>query len=491
MAEKAEKEVEKKAVEEVEGKEGVSEAVKEEKPKKVKISKVFKGLMTAIMLVVILNILSALYGRRAEARPQPQAMKLTWDVDYAYVSEEPKKLYRNPVNLVMKGSMTTPRVLWVTEIGRETPSTDLYVGDVDGDGMSEVVSNHGNNLVIIKNGQVSSVQLSYSPAYHYIDVAGLYDVNGDGRKEILLLLWSADEKIGFAIVDHQGNIIVEKTNLKSEIRGVYDVVLTKVGDAQAVIFLHDSGVSAYTLDGQAIYDVELWISAYGFTRLAIGDINGDGLDELVFPSGGGVYALRLSDGQQLFYKFLGYDIVAVSLGDVDGDGVPEIVTGGIMDDTGKEEWVVLKGNTIYWRAESMGGYTQEYPVIIEDVDGDGDKEVITYESTYLVCRSNTGEVKWYIELGDWVHRSACAGDLNNDGKLEIVAMTYDTFFIVRGDGVVLYSDVIEDGNGYYSLDGVSPVIDDVDGDGRLELVIDYEVFDSQTSTTYYKAVAYD
>lgn len=462
----------------------------EKKPKKLSVSKVLKSM---VMLLIITYVLSVLFGRRSGAVTTAKLM--SWSVDNAYVTgDKSKLLFRNPVNLLMKGSIGGSgflRKIWEVEIFRSTPHTDLYVGDVDGDGVNEVVSNYDNRLVVIDGGNPSYITLPYNPPYYFVDVYGLYDVNDDGKMEILLLLHYQMSELGFAFVDHQGNVVVERTGLKTNVMNVYDVVFTDVGGSKAVVFMHESGISAYNLDGQLIYDVEVSISGYEFTRMAIADVNGDDVPELVFTGGSGVYVYRLSDGSEISYKFLGYDVVSLSVGDVDGDGVNEIVTSGLMDDTGKDEWVVLKGNEIVWRAEAMGGNTIDLQAIIADVDGDGSNEVITYESTYLVCRSKTGDVKWYLDLGDYVYRAACAGDLNGDGKLEIVVMTYDTLYIVSGDGLVISYEVLDEGNGYYTLTGVSPVVDDVDGDGMLEIVVDYMVYIPDTGTDIYKAVAYE
>jgi serralysin len=90
------------------------------------------------------------------------------------------------------------------------------------------------------------------------------------------------------------------------------------------------------LDGRLLFDGQVYAPLFrGGVNVAVGDVNGDGFADIVTApgSGGGPHVRAFSgrNGASL-RSFLAYDAfytggVTVAAGDVDGDGLAEIVTG--------------------------------------------------------------------------------------------------------------------------------------------------------------------
>ncbi|MBI4281145.1 L,D-transpeptidase family protein, partial [Candidatus Uhrbacteria bacterium] len=124
---------------------------------------------------------------------------------------------------------------------------------------------------------------------------------------------------------------------------------------------------------------------FGGASLAAGDLGNDGVPEIVMAAGFGqeptVTVLR-QDGSQIL-SFLAYDAsftngLRVALGDVDGDGLNEIVTGPgygggphvrIFDGQGKEKFPGF----FAYAADFRGGLF----LAVRDLSGDGKAEIIT------------------------------------------------------------------------------------------------------------------
>ena len=188
---------------------------------------------------------------------------------------------------------------------------------------------------------------------------------------------------------------------------------------------------------------------------AVGDINGDGMPEVVFTSfAGGAYtsagtltAVNGATGATLWSAAPGlYASAGVALGDLDGDGLPEVCTAGTAAAV-----VCFDGaGNVRWQAGVEPSYVGS--PAIADLDGDGLAEVILGRQVF----NSDGSVRWVGAAGVGYSLSFAA-DIDNDPALEVVAgnTVYDT------DGTVLWTSS--------GFDGM-PAVGDFDDDGRAEVV---------------------
>jgi putative cell wall-binding protein len=230
-----------------------------------------------------------------------------------------------------------------------------------------------------------------------------------------------------------------------------------------------------------------------FASPALGDANGDGIDDVI--SGAGSTLGAPVDHQGGFVRALNHDRTAIwqfavdddmrsspSLGDIDDDGRLEVVFGtgdffGGADSTKVFALNIENGSLVPGWPQSTNGVTNASPTLA-DIDGDGvlDVAIGTFNSRH--GRGDGGSV--YAWHGDGrplsgFPRSSDGGvvlgqlvtvDLNDDGAQDLVVPTGALLSLVDGATGASLGHLAEGDNvGFQN----APVVTDVDGDGALEL----------------------
>lgn len=250
------------------------------------------------------------------------------------------------------GEFTTPRRFFPLGKKKSRRALRCALGDVDGDGILDVITVPGAGLaptVRIFDGETRRAlegDLAQFNAFNAGFRGGVFvaagDVNGDGRDDIIAAAGGVAPQVN-----------------------VFD------------------GASGDQLHFFNAFDSDFT----GGVRVAAGDINGDGLAEIVAAPGVGIRPeIRVFNGLngELISSFFAYDSsftggVFVALGDVNGDARPDIITGAGPSSIGPEVKIFneLNGSLItsfFAYAESFrGGVT----VAAGDVNNDGIADIIT------------------------------------------------------------------------------------------------------------------
>jgi hypothetical protein len=265
--------------------------------------------------------------------------------------------------------------------------------------------------------------------------------------------------------------------------------------------------AAVTLEGVRVW---YWYNNTSIDSVAVSDVDSDGQAEIVtggifFDGTYGVAQLVVWDGAtlgvenvQTWYWGRGARITSVAVGDVDSDGQQEIVTGGFYHDDTRyyAQLCIWNGATLtletfkvwYWNDD-----TYIDSVAIDDVDADGQAEIITGGSYYVsyadeygqLCVWNWNGVTLTLEnCQTWQTQeyfsfnSVAVGDVDGDGGMEIVTGTSQgdpTWTARHGelrvwDGATLTLENVKSWRSGSNSVLCSVAVGNVDGDGQAEIV---------------------
>jgi RecA/RadA recombinase len=235
-------------------------------------------------------------------------------------------------------------------------------------------------------------------------------------------------------------------------------------------------------------------SQYG---LALADLTGDGRLDIVTDNRNlnllSIFQNFSSPGSLTTNSFGARVDIAIpgtpmglAVGDLDGDGEPDIITANLASDSVSVLRNIYAGGVIASNSFAppvnfmVGG--QPAWVSVADIDGDGKADLVTsdYNSSHTVSIlrnvSTAGNIAFASSVdfpGLGSGGSVAAGDLNGDGKLDLVVGSQST-----GQAVCIYQNTSTPGN----ISLAAPVnlpangwantvaIGDLDGDGKPDLV---------------------
>jgi len=298
------------------------------------------------------------------------------------------------------------------------------IEDVDGDGKQEVIVGFAGvkGRIYALNGEDGSILWTFKPkGATDCFLSSSADLNGDGKIEVVASCGDYNER-----------------KMK---------VYALKGKNGSILWSHEpSGIPSYT---------------------SIGDVDGDGIYEVILQtlcidkdgvlcSPHYIYALNGEDGS-ILWKFESENprsYFPPSLGDIDGDGKLEIGSGA--SELGGELLILNGGDgSLLWEF-----YPQEsirVPPTYVDMDDDGNLEVIIRGSKHIYALRNDGSIIWSVEIG-WGGSPLSVG---KEGS-HLIFLSGD-LRAINENGEVMWN-----ANPPAADAWLSPVIGDIDGDGKLE-----------------------
>jgi hypothetical protein len=287
--------------------------------------------------------------------------------------------------------------------------------------------------------------------------------------------WGQEEYTASAVTPLVANFTDDNGDGEIDLCDTPDIVVvaSNSGGNKARMFLLSgaTGLLHFTFEGQV----------NGSSEPALGDIDGDGLAEVVTllprldvdnqPVSPSVVAFE-HDGTLKWISDATIDAstawgATTALGNVDNEGLPEIAIGNLLLD-------------------AHGGLMANFPLsdivpngtlfaspVLADLDGDHDLEILFGRVAY----HHDGSI-YYLQP-EMKYSGFChVADLDADGEPEILVTTHGGITLLERDGKVVFLDLKPTGISSMHLNWVRPAaIHDFDGDGGPEFSLSsYDLF---------------
>jgi hypothetical protein len=286
---------------------------------------------------------------------------------------------------------------------------------------------------------------------------------------------------------------------------------------QDIVGFGEDGVWVSLSTGFAFTAPGFWLADYGtqsgwttteHIRL-LADMNGDGLQDIVGFGGSGVLVALSTGGgftQPTFWVedfaihaggwFV--DLHPRMLGDVNGDGLPDVVgfgEDGVYVSTSTGSGLTAPTQWIPDFGVVAGGWDpQRHLRMLGDVNGDGRQDVVGFGTDGVWVALSTGgsfgptqlwSADFGFDAGGWrvdMHPRALA-DINGDGRQDVVGFANEGVFVATSTGAGfrqprLWIDDFGFDAGGWRIDEHVRLLGDITGDGRDDIVAfgDYGVF---------------
>ncbi len=303
--------------------------------------------------------------------------------------------------------------LWVNASDAVSGHGSPAVGDIDGDGLVEAIIPGVDRMKLYAFEHDGTLKwiADTGPGFTVSgtprDAVALADLDHDGAVEIIH---------GRRVFDHLGNQLWEGNGDYGgePTYGTLPIAvdLDLQGDVEVV-----AGRTAYRADGSILWWRTDLPSGGGFT--AVGNFNDDDYPEIVLVAGGNVYLLDHT-GKTLWGPVSlpgGGAGGAPTVGDFDGDGEVEI---GIA---GARNYIVLETDgRIKWTSPTQDASSHRTGSSLFDFNADGEIEVVYADERFLrVYKGENGEILKEMRLGSGTTLEyPVIADIDGDGRAEIV-----------------------------------------------------------------------
>ncbi len=240
------------------------------------------------------------------------------------------------------------------------------------------------------DGRLVSQFFAYEQNFRGGVVTTLIDTDGDGVPEIITVPGPGHEPL-VRVFDFNGKMKTEFYGYAANMRSGMQVAAGDVdGDGRQEIILSPRAgggphVRIFSPAGEIVGQFMAFATSYrGGVRTTATDIDNDGRDEiLVYQSVGGdgkVHIMRMDGRERFAFSVFGRDYrgdAAIAAGDIDGDGVSEIVVGLAVGTAPYARVFDRSGSLVRQITAYDQRFTKGINVALVDIDGDGRQEIVT------------------------------------------------------------------------------------------------------------------
>ena len=358
-------------------------------------------------------------------------------------------------------------------------------GDFNADGRQDLVVGSPNGVSVLLGHGDGTFEPEIRTPGNPVSAIAVGDYDGDGFPDLALAVDGLAVRLGqgdgtFGDPTRQEMDLTVQQVSTGDVNGDgdLDLVGTTVYGQLSVYQGHGDGSFSRT---QALY-ARIFGEYHPFTADIV-DLNADGVQDLALASGGISVFLGRGDGSfgPEIPSWVGKNAStsAAAIGDLDGDGLLD----SVVTDTNTDEAYVLPGrgdgHFDSRMAVLMLGYSDTLALVLADVNDDeaSDLAVVNQFSNAISLSLGAGDGTFappglsLASRGDMLY-SVAAGDVNGDGRPDLMAGNnylgsgQVSVFLGLGGGAFAPAVFYPTGDSPRSV-----VIDDINGDGRPDLVM--------------------
>jgi len=375
-----------------------------------------------------------------------------------------------------------------------TPAGPFFLVDVDGDGRPDVLTlfyqaNSPTQIGYFKgnpDGTFSSlIGLGVSPSQGNQPVS-VRDLNSDGIPDLTFLtpsgiavsLGAGGPTFGAPLTTISGGSTSPYSTLPTKLvagdfnsDGRLDIAVAVEGGIELLFGKGDG-----TFASADFYDLNHTVGG-----AAVADFNGDKFPDIAVTVAATFPRLLLGDGSGKFtfapdpntsYGLPGADATLLA-GDFNGDGKPDLNLGNMVlnqSSAGTQSIAYNLGNDLFSTPVSIPNSSP----VLADFDGDGRMDMLQLSGQQIIVllgQSNNS----FVTATTTLHVGAVSGffnvgDVNHDGKADLVLNYFDHLEVWRGngDGTFTYLSSVNIQN---VVNDVVAAVGDVDGDGNGDIIL--------------------
>lgn len=362
--------------------------------------------------------------------------------------------------------------LWSHYFG-EGSIIELIAGDTDGDGKAEVYASYlayqdQTPTQIVKFAPDGTKAWNYAVQPVWAQALELAQLDSDPQLELLVGCGMQIQgwQLGFAAALDTDDVTTQRELWKIDMGvQVFDFeMIHRDGEDLVLIATDDGRVRAV----EAATGRNKWTVALGsvITVVASGDVDGDGVDEVVRGDDRGNLMLsRTTDGTQIWARRLkGIDpamVTGIAIADADGDGKGEVLVGGTLGNDPQNRGVIqlYAGDGALLWSKLVPGWINGMNAA--DLDGDGKAELLVVEdrgTCAVRAFSFDGSQLWLTTVSTCGMTALDFGDMDGDGTMEIAyaaapLLDIPDIAVLSADGTLRWNKEVIDTGWVHAVPG--------------------------------------
>jgi hypothetical protein len=339
------------------------------------------------------------------------------------ITYDPVVGYIAPQSEIKELNINTTTISFVGTYKSLAMSADIVVsdgGDRKNPSIIGIFDSKGTKLASFIPFSWQRYSSSFNTAYGFNTAIG--DIDGDGKKDILVGIKSASKNPALVAAYKADGTLIKGSDflaLNTKSYGANVALADFDGDGKAEIIVgadasprNPAEVRIFSYDSGKIIDTGIDFNAFDFkggVNIAAGDVDGDGIPELITGAGANYYASpevkvwkiitsgaswSVVDTGIHFVAFTGKFGANVATGDINGDGINEIIVSSGPDPQGGHNIIkVFNGNgTEFGLTITDDSIGNGLNVASADLDSDGVAEIVVGLGPYT---RNPSTVKIY------------------------------------------------------------------------------------------------